>query len=392
MQVGSHPQILHNIRVTYSLTTIWYERNRFLPAILAVAFSAVLVAVQCGLVLGLLSMMSLPVDKSTADVWVGYPGVRSVDLGRPLPGRWIVRLAAQPEIERVEPMAVGFSLWTANSSPDNPSTPEVCTVVGSRLDPQSLGAVEGLRANPEMLSRLNEPRTVVVDKTELGRLGINKVGDQADILGKRVVVVGLVSGYKSLGGPYVFCSVDTARELLWYQKDEVSYFLGKCADPADAQNVALRMKSYRQMEAFTAEQFSTRSRMHWLTTTKAGIAVGFTALLGLLVGAVVTSQTLFAATAASQREFATLRAMGIPRWRLQLTVIAQSFWVGLFGLIVGAPVTVLLAEGANRMGTSVRLHPVILVCSAFVTIGMALGSGLAALRSFQSVDPAHNLR
>lgn len=378
--------------MTYSLTTIWYERHRFLPAILAVAFSAVLIAVQCGLVLGLLSMMSLPVDKSTADVWIGYPGVRSVDLGRPLPERWIVRLAAQPEIERAEPMAVGFSLWTAHSSPDHPSTPEVCTVIGSWVHPNALGAVEGLRDNPEVLARLNEPRTVVVDQSELGRLGIKGVGDQADVLGKRVVVVGLVNGYKSLGGPYVFCSVDTARELLWYQKDEVSYFLGKCHDPNEAWKVAGRMASYRQMEAFSAEQFSTRSRLHWLTTTKAGIAVGFTALLGLLVGAVVTSQTLFAATAASQREFATLRAMGIPRWRLQFMVVAQSFWVGLFGLVVAAPVTILLAEGANRMGTAVRLHPVILVCSGLITLGMALGSGLAALRSFQHVDPAHNLR
>jgi putative ABC transport system permease protein len=378
--------------VSYSLTTIWYERNRFLPAILAVAFSAVLVAVQCGLVLGLLSMMSVPVDKSTADVWIGYPGVRSVDLGRPLPERWMVRLAAQPEIEHAEPMAVGFSLWTANSTPENPSTPEVITLIGSRLEPDSLGAVEGLRAKPDVLARLNEPRTVVVDESELGRFGIKGIGESADIFGKRVLVVGTVSGYKSLGGPYVFCSVDTARELLWYQKDEVSYFLGKCTNPDDAWKVAARMGSYSQMRAFTSDQFSTRSRMHWLTTTKAGIAVGFTALLGLLVGAVVTSQTLFAATAASQREFATLRAMGIPRWRLQFMVIAQSFWVGLFGLIVAAPVTVLLAEGANRMGTAVRLHPVILVCSALITLGMALGSGLAALRSFQSVDPAHNLR
>src|SRR5436309_2382453 len=58
-----------NGAVGYSLSTIWYERQRFLPAILAVSFSAVLVAVQCGLVLGLLSMMSRPVDKARADVW-----------------------------------------------------------------------------------------------------------------------------------------------------------------------------------------------------------------------------------------------------------------------------------------------------------------------------------
>ena len=121
--------------MSYSLTTIWHERQRFLPAILAVAFSAVLVAVQSGLVIGLLSMMSLPVDKARADVWVGYPGVRSVDLGRPIPARWVGRLAAQPEVERAEPCMLGFSLWTRVSSARDPATQPRCGVAAARVAP-----------------------------------------------------------------------------------------------------------------------------------------------------------------------------------------------------------------------------------------------------------------
>jgi putative ABC transport system permease protein len=378
--------------VSYSLTTIWYERQRFLPAILAVAFSAVLVAVQAGIVLGLLSMMSVPVDKSTADVWVGYPGVRSVDLGRPIPERWVVRVAAQPEVERAEPVVIGFSLWTRPGPTPNSTISEVCTVVGTRLDPDSLAAVEAVRIDQDLLARLSEYGAVAVDESELSRLGIGKVGQDADVLGVRVRVVGLVKGYKSLGGPYVFCSLDTARALMRYQSDEVTYLVAKTSTPDDAERVARRMGGYTQLTAFTAADFSARSRMHWLITTKAGIAMGFTALLGLLVGAVVTSQTLYAATAASQREFATLRAMGIPKWRLKLNVLVQSFWVGLFGVIVAAPFTLLLTEAANSMGTAVRLHPVILLIAVAVTMSMAIGSGLAALRSFQNVDPAHNIR
>jgi putative ABC transport system permease protein len=66
--------------------------------------------------------------------------------------------------------------------------------------------------------------------------------------------------------------------------------------------------------------------------------------------------------------------------------------VGLFGIILAAPLTFALAEAAYAMGTNVRLHPMIIGSAALVTMSMALGSGLAALRSFQSVDPAHNLR
>ena len=153
-----------------------------------------------------------------------------------------------------------------------------------------------------------------------------------------------------------------------------------------------RLKKYDQMSTFDAEEFSTRSRMHWLTTTKAGIAVAFTALLGLMVGAVVTSQTLYAAMAASQREFSTLRAMGIPAWRLRATVLAKSFWVGFFGLIVAAPITVVVAEIATAVGIRVTLHPLVVLGASAITLAMALLSGLAALRSVQGVDPAHNIR
>lgn len=377
----------------YALTTIWYERNRFLPAILAVAFSAVLITVQGGLVIGLLSMMSLPVDKARADVWVGYPGVRSVDLGRPIPERWVNRVAAQPEVERVETCVIGFSLWNrATSTGEYPATPEACTLVGCRMDRESLSAVEFLRNDPDLLAKLSEPFAVAVDEAELGRLDIAGVGSIAEILGVRVKVVGLVSGYKSLGGPYVFCNADTARVLLKYYPGQTSYLLAKCKDPADAETVRNRLNSYPQMSAFTAPELSLRSRMHWLTTTKAGIAVGFTALLGLLVGAVVTSQTLYAATAASQREYSTLRAMGIPRWRLKMAVLTQSLWVGLFGVAIAVPASLIMAEVANQMGTSVRLHPYVVLGAFSVTMVMAVGSGLAALRSFQGVDPAHNIR
>jgi putative ABC transport system permease protein len=378
--------------MSYSLTTIWFERNRFLPAIFAVAFSAVLIAVQGGLVIGLLAMMSVPIDKSTADIWVGFPDVKSVDIGRPIPDRWKTRLVEQPEVDRAEHAMVGFSLWTRVAESKSPAAPEVCTIVGSELKPDSLAAVEGIRNQPDVLAKLHEPFTVAVDESELGRLNISGIGDDADVLGKRVKVVGLVRGYKSLGGPYVFCSNANARVLLKYFPGEASYIVGKCKSSLEARQVVERMRGYKQMSAFTAEDFSWRSRMHWLTTTKAGLAMGFTGLLGLLVGAVVTSQTLYAATAASLREYSTLRAMGIPRWRLQLSVLEQSFWIGLFGILVAVPITLILSQAAASIGTQVLLHPYVISLAVFVTMVMALASGLAALRSFQNVDPAHNLR
>ena len=74
------------------------------------------------------------------------------------------------------------------------------------------------------------------------------------------------------------------------------------------------------MVAYTAEEFSTGSRKYWLIRTKAGLAIGYAALLGLFVGMVITAQTLYSATAAIAKEFAILLALGIPRWRISMMV------------------------------------------------------------------------
>src|SRR5271166_3653544 len=97
--------------MSYSLATLWYERQRFLPGVLAVAFSALLIALQCGLLLGLFSITSLPIDTTHADVWIGHPEVLSVDLGRPIPERWKA-YTALPEVERTEVFIEGFTYWT----------------------------------------------------------------------------------------------------------------------------------------------------------------------------------------------------------------------------------------------------------------------------------------
>jgi len=132
--------------------------------------------------------------------------------------------------------------------------------------------------------------------------------------------------------------------------------------------------------------------MHWLLKTKAGIALGCAAALGLLVGAVVTSQTLYAATAASIREYAVLQALGIPRWRMAGSVLAQAFWIGVIGIALAAPAVYGLQGGADALGARILLPFALLAIAVSVTMTMALLSGLAALRSLRLVEPATLLR
>ena len=89
---------------SYTLTTLWHDRQRFLPGVLAVTFSAALINLQCGLLLGLFSTTSIPIDHSDADIWMSAPGVLSVDLGRPISRANLSRMASYAAVEAPEIM------------------------------------------------------------------------------------------------------------------------------------------------------------------------------------------------------------------------------------------------------------------------------------------------
>jgi putative ABC transport system permease protein len=371
--------------MSYALSILWHERQRYLPAILAVAFSALLVAVQCGLLLGMVTFASIPVDHGRADVWVGGPRVTSVDLGEPISAGHLSSLFAQPEVERCEIYLQAFGYWARNDG-----STELCMVIGSRLEDGALGAVREL--TPDLRDRLTEPGAIVVDESDRDRLGIRGVGDVSEISGRRVRVVGLVRGLRSFIGAYVFCSIETARFLLRLTSDQAIYLLARCRAPADAPAMVARLRSaYPALSAFTREELSRRSRFHWLVKTKAGIALGYAATLGLLVGAYVTGQTLYAATAAARTEFAVLRALGIPRRRMAALVLAQAFVIGVVGTFLALPAIFALACGADALGISVLLPAWLLAGTNAITLASALLSSLTALRVLRRIEPAHLL-
>src|ERR1700738_3407308 len=97
--------------MTYALATLWYERRRFLPGVLAVAFSALLIALECGLLLGMFSITSLAVDIPSADIWVSAPGVMSIDQGEPIPEAYLARLLIQHEVRHCEIYLKGAGSW-----------------------------------------------------------------------------------------------------------------------------------------------------------------------------------------------------------------------------------------------------------------------------------------
>ena len=377
--------------VPYSLRILWRDRFRYLPALLAVGFSAVLIAVQCGLVLGLLLCTSVPIDQSSAEIWAMAADASSLQQAYPIPDWWQLRLAEQPEVVRTETYLLGDGSW---HKPYQGSS-ELCFIIGMRLDENSLGAIRSM--SPEVRQALTEPGAVVVDDWELSHLGLQRgQGEIAELNGRRVKVVGTVHGFQGHNFIYVFCSLQTARQLLPHFNTEPSStvcVLARCRNPHEVPVVVQRLREmYPDMGVYSREELSHKARVYWLFRSTGGTVLVCTIVLALLVGLVVTSQTLYAAGLAALREYAVLDALGIPRSRMVKLVLAKSFWVGMGGILLALPVIILLSWAALLIPARIILPFNVLAITSALTLGNALLSGVSALRPLRKVEPAVLLR
>jgi putative ABC transport system permease protein len=376
--------------MSYALQTLWHEKTRYAAGVGAVAFSAMLMVLQVGLLLGLFETTSIPVDHSNAHIWIGSQDVKSIDLGTAIGTN--VHMARLSEKQGLVGQPELFLANYANvTRPDGGM--ERCYVLGSSMAPNSVGAADVL--TQELRNALTMPNSIVIDESELKRMNLTGIGDTVKISGVEVTLVGTVKGIKSLAAPWVYCSLTTARTLLniFVPPDYTTYLLAQAESPEVAKRIVAELREeYPEMAAYTTDEFSFSCRWYWLTRTKAGIAIGYAALLGLLVGAVITAQTLYSATMASAKEFATLLALGIPRSKIYGMVIQQSFWVGIFGIIVAYPVVQGLAFLASLGGAKVVLRWEVLSGAGVITLGTALFSGLIALRSVRKIEPMSLLR
>jgi putative ABC transport system permease protein len=368
----------------YAALTVWHEKRRYLAGVLAVAISLVLICLMVGLLLGLFGLVSLPVDLSGADVWVTGKDVPSCDLASVISRDWENYLRMQPGVTATDEFIQGYGVWDKEGLGSG-----LIVVLGVNVGPSTLGPVRQL--SREQLALLSEEGAVVVDRGDLQRLGIKGVNDTAEIAGHQVRVVGLTEGMGSITGPYVFCSLQTARAVLDLGPDQTTYLLGR-SPRRDLPAVLDGMNASGKVSARTRGEFSYMSRSYWLWTTKAGLGVGFMALISLAFGALVTSQTLYSATVSSIKELALLRALGTPRRRLRRFVMQQAFLVGGFGVILGVPASYAVAFLARSVGVR-TLTPLWLIVSALLlTLGMALLAGLWALRSLRQTEPVQLLR
>lgn len=363
---------------------LFHDRIRFAVTLTGIVFALVLIIVQFGLFLGFTTTTSNNIDHSHADLWIVFHGVGYFDTGRMFSERKYYEVLATPGVQQAEKYIQNFALWKKLEG-----GVENIQVIGFR--PGS-GLGEPWNIAQGNVDDVKLEDGVLVDDLYKEKLGVANIGDRVEIGDHRARVVGFTHGIRSFTtSPFVYTSFKNALNYTRPQasEDQLTYILVKVApgfSPAQVQeNLRERLTD---VDIYTREEFSRRTRFYWMFTTGAGLAVLTAALMGLIVGIAVVAQTIYAATMDHIREYGTLKAMGATNRYLYRVLIEQAVWSAALGYGLALVVAHFVVQGSEKGGALILLPFSMKIGMFFLAIFMCIAAALVSINKVTRLDPA----
>jgi putative ABC transport system permease protein len=370
-----------------ALRSLTHDRGKLFGAAAGVAFAAALLLLQIGIYEGFRSTSALLIDRLGGDVWVMARGTEVIDSGEPLSGGSRARVGSVPCVRGVRGVVFAFApMRKPNGAVDAVQVVGLDAAPSPALVPWSLE--HGLPADLHARDRVS------VDTTDLGKLHLPRdprgARVQIGVDGPTVEIAAVTRGIRSFTlTPYVFADLATARRMTRLGPTQVHFWLLDLADASCAPIVteAIHARS-PDLLAMDAPSFRAKTIDYWVGGSGAGAAIGFSALLGLIVGTVIVGQTLYSVTREHERELATLKAIGATRLELASFVAWQAALLAVIGCAVG----LLMATAGHRVladaGLMVVMSPRVLGIAGAAVIGMCAAASVGSLRKVLHLDAA----
>jgi putative ABC transport system permease protein len=348
------------------------ERTRFVIAIVGVSFAVVLMSLQISLIIGFSRTASGLIRHAGADVWVCGRGIQNVDQMPVVPKRWRDLAAGVPGVAQASPLIVRFApLRTPVGGTESVMLVgyDLATGLGG---PWSV--VEG------SLAELTN-RGIVVDRLYRERIGIGGIGSEVEISGTRAKVSAFTQGIRTfVQSPYIFLPIARSQPMAGLLDDEITGVLLVVDDSSSSAEVAERVKlRIPTADVFTADEFATKTILYWLLSTGVGAYLVLGCSLGILVGVIITAQTLYANAVDHIRSYATMRALGATAGYLRSVIIQQAVMTAVIGIAVGQVISIITVYLLGTGTLALALPAVALLAIAVMSLVMCALSALFAV-------------
>jgi putative ABC transport system permease protein len=230
--------------LSLALSTLLYEWRRYLAAVIALAVAGLLVLAMTGMFMGMSKSFTATIDRSPAVIIVLPPQADSLfgdNNGQPR--RNIPMVYQDSEVVEVQPLSLNWAFWS--NFPKDGQTAKGNGVQIVVIDPTPGAVTLPTDFGDDLIQALEQPYSVVIDRSSLGRLGV-QLGDAAKLNGNRVWVRAVTDHYDSLFNASVFMSPQTAKLLnLSSDGQRVGALMVKIKNPAMSRQVVAELNPRR---------------------------------------------------------------------------------------------------------------------------------------------------
>lgn len=367
------------------------EKTRLAVALAGVAFAAILVFMQIGFHDALFNSAVRFHRRLNGDVVIINPQSSYLAGMRSFTRRRLYQVAGVPGVKSVHSIYAAMTRWK------HPYTGKTRIIFIAGFDPTA--PVFDMADVNAHLDALRIPDVALFDdasRPEFGPVAAEfREGKTitTEVPERRVTIVGLFHLGTSFGidGSLITSDLNFLRLFPHRPPGLIDIGLIRLHPGVDAEAVRDRLRAQlpNDIEVLTTNDYTRREQQYWGTSTPIGYVFTFGAIMGLVVGAVIVYQILFADISDHLAEYATLKAMGYTNRFLFGVVLGEAFILAVFGFVPGlAIVTQLydLTEQATLL--PMQVSPTIAVEVLGLTIVMCWVSGGIALRKLRSADPA----
>src|SRR5215469_7855451 len=361
---------------------LFHDKIRLTVTLTGIVFAVVLIVVELGLFVGFTVTTSSIIDNSHVDLWIVSKHTPYIEQGTAFSERKFYQVLATSGVASAEKYIVRFAQWKTPDGAD-----ESVQVVGFNPYTGVGGPWNVVEGNVEDLKK---PDSIMVDELYKKKLGVSRLGEVFEINGRRARIVGFTRGIRAFTTtPYTFTSFKNAQDYSRLNADQTLYILVRAVPGTNIRVLQQDLESrVRDIDALTTQQFSRMTRVYWMFTTGAGVAVLIAALLGLVVGVVVVAQTIYATTMDHIREYGTLKAMGAANSYIYRVIITQAAISAGIGYALAMIVSFFVIRASQNGGAAILMPWQLRVGLFFLTLLMCVSAALVSINKVTRLDPA----
>ena len=239
---------------------------------------------------------------------------------------------------------------------------------------------------------LTAPHDILIDTQSLTSAGPTELGTRLAINGENLTATGQfkLGLFFYADGSGIVRNADFTR-LAGRPPRSITMGLIRLKPGANAADVQARLARTLPSDVLvlTRNQLISQERAYFLSTRPIGIMLYTSMLIAYLVGSVILIQVLSTGIANRLGEYATMKAMGFPLWRVYGVGAAEAALLSLGGLVPALVCGALvLAFIQYRTHLSTFPGPGLILTMIVIALVLAAGSAAVALRRVARSDPA----